>query len=418
MAYPNNYREADLVDLMTRLLIKRRCVWMVGVGSVGKTHLIEHVSDYQNRNRPVQTHLLEKVRQAAPDLNVTDPSDLVFVRIDPNAMLDPDVSAEMTRKLPRSWYGIELIFRKLVEICDILEVPGEEVQANMPPDQRRELLLYEQIRRNYALILDQSMLGPVRAFALLEDAINIVFTHYIEGRLANNRRRRTGRLIIVFDEFERLVKMMPNEFFLNLRALRDRFRYKLLFVVVARKEAIDVIPSDRRRHMESFTELFQAPLYIAGGRTKDDQDIMFTQLTDKQNWTEQAKSDALRITGAHGGLLRSVVLQRDLFQRRMNETELVDNLLGRNEVVEECHIMLESISTRERQVMDAVLTGQTIDLKDKHIKRVFDSLIGKHILILQANTIYWVIPLFWRFYHGYRNKEYPNDPYPPDTLPM
>jgi hypothetical protein len=418
MPYPNNYREADLVDLMTRLLIKRRCVWMVGVGSVGKTHLIEHVSDYQNRNRPVQTHLLEKVRQTAPDLNVTDPSDLVFVRIDPNAMLDPDVSAEMTRKLPRSWYGIELIFRKLVEICDILEVPGEEVQANMPPDQRRELLLYEQIRRNYALILDQSMLGPVRAFALLEDAINIVFTHYIEGRLANNRRRRTGRLIIVFDEFERLVKMMPNEFFLNLRALRDRFRYKLLFVVVARKEAIDVIPSDRRRHMESFTELFQAPLYIAGGRTKDDQDIMFTQLTDKQNWTEQAKSDALRITGAHGGLLRSVVLQRDLFQRRMNETELVDNLLGRNEVVEECHIMLESISTRERQVMDAVLTGQTIDLKDKHIKRVFDSLIGKHILMLQANTIYWVIPLFWRFYHGYRNKEYPNDPYPPDTLPM
>jgi hypothetical protein len=417
MPYPNNYREADLVDLMTRLLVKKRCVWMVGVGSVGKTHLIEHMSDYQSRSRPVQTYLLDKVRQSVPDLNVTDPSELVFVRIDPNAMLDPDVTAEMSKTLPRSWYGIELMFRKLVEVCDILEVPGEETLVNVAPSDRREQMLYEQIRKNYNLILDRASLGPVRAFALLEDAINIIFMKHIEARMGN-KRRRTGRLIIVFDEFERLVKMMPNEFFLNLRALRDRFRYRLLFVVVARKEAVDVVPADRRRDMESFTELFQMPLYIAGGRTKEDQAIMINHITEKQNWSDQMKGEALRVAGAHGGLLRSVVLQRDLFQQRLNETDLVENLLGRAEVVEECHIMLESISHRERQVLDAVLNGQTIDLKNKYIKLAFDSLIGKQILMVQSNTIYWAIPLFWRFYRGYKNKEYPNDPYPPDSLPM
>lgn len=413
MPYPNNYREADLLDLMTRLLVKRRCVWMVGVGSVGKTHLIEHLSDHKIRSRPVQTYLLSKVRQSAPDLDVADPSELVFVRIDPNAMLDPDTTAEMSKALPRSWYGIELIFRKLVEVCDILEVPGEET----PQAERRQPMLYERIRTNYNLILDRSLLGPVRAFALLEDAINILFENYIQARL-NNRQKRSGRLIIVFDEFERLVRMMPNEFFLNLRALRDRFRYKLLFVVVARKEPIDVIPADRRRELESFTELFPMPQYIAAGRTHNDQAIMINHATDKQQWSDQAKGEALMVTGAHGGLLRSVVLQKDLFQQRLNDSDLIERLLNHAEVVEECHIMLESISHRERQVLDAVLNQQTIDFENKHIKRAFDSLVAKQILVLRFNKIYWVIPLFARFYYGYKNNEYPNDPYPPDTLPM
>jgi len=306
-----------------RNILTGDAISIVGMGTVGKSHLITHFSD----RKDVQYHYIPLM---GGEVKGVSPEDVLFVRIDPNALLDTH-TLEGTQPIAPSWAGFELVFSRLLLAA----------QRNRLHNDVIELL-----QNHYVTLNDLTHMRSVAALRHLERGIRAV----LEGPHAKKR------LVFVFDQFEEILRYMPLNFFTNLRSLRDEFRYHLIYIVASRIELAKSVDPEVSESYESFIELFQHPLYLGPCRAEEDQTEVFAYLQSRRRAGRPAlhrriQQRMLWATGGHSGILRTCFNRISYFGDIANDDELLDQLLNDANIRRECAIILRSCTGAEQETL-------------------------------------------------------------------
>lgn len=372
--YPKEFHLSELTELFKRI-IQGHCVSLVGVGTVGKTHLVEHFSE----NTEAQEHILL-------NLKVSDikPNDLLFVHVDPNGMID---LGPLNAHFPPAWPGFDLIFRGIMHTV-------QHVQGNESESQDS---LYRLISERWKASIDTTRHGPIMVFPLIELSVNNIF-----DEILRKHGNKDGRLIIVLDDFHTLLEKMPRSFFLNLRALRNQHRYRLVYIVVGRQDIHELIEPSQRADLEDFTDLFQEPIYISAAMNSYDMEVVFAYLEHRIHgengiWSDDAKQLMFHVSSGHGGLMRTCFAFYELFHKDKDKDNLVRKLVLQPSIVKECQIILESCIPEEKSMLKRVAQGVTLNLGSYEDARLLKGLSQKQ-LVIEENNVYRIASPLLAFY--------------------
>jgi len=204
------------------------------------------------------------------------------------------------------------------------------------------------------------------------------------------------QLVFVFDQFENLWKMLNVHFFLNLRSLRDQFKYQLIYLVMTR-DRLQKMREDAQR-VEAFWEIFSTHTYCLGPYTEQDTAVMIERLALRADFPkEDVPPEVALLSGRHPGLLRAIFWA---FKSALVSSMSEDSLLQVTSVREECEKVWSSFSLDEQQAIwlvaqDLPLTRVSSnilhDLRFKAVisdepPRLFSSLFTTYIIRQRENT--------------------------------
>ena len=183
------------------------------------------------------------------------------------------------------------------------------------------------------------------------------------------------QLIFEFDQFEDLWGTLSPRFFLNLRGLRDQYKYALVFLVLTRGRLQRT--HDEPRAVESFWELFSGHTYGIGMYSQRDASAMLDRLDSRRGTALGAslREDAFRLSGCHPALLRAVYWALcDTGDARMD----VDDLLQLPAIAEECEKIWYDLLADEQQAVRIFALGYALQATDPelaeelHLKQLID----------------------------------------------
>jgi DNA-binding response OmpR family regulator len=263
---------------------------IVGIGSVGKSNLLRFLQR-------------EDVRQAQLGAEVEH---YLFVYVDTNKMLKPNAWGLMELMLHQML--IELENRQADEIK--VQAIDDLHQRASDPDNRSLTLRY----------LD-------RACGIVCNQLGL-------------------RLVFLIDEFDELCRTMSQRGFAALRALRDEFKYRLMYVVTTRLELKRLRANVSE--IEAFEELLSSPTVWLGPYSDEDARFMLRRLGSRHETflDDDTVEQVLTATGRHPGLLR------EAYQvARQQPADLIKTLAGRPSVQAESQRIWLSLSPDEQQAM-------------------------------------------------------------------
>ncbi|MEZ4684443.1 MAG: hypothetical protein R2932_60545, partial [Caldilineaceae bacterium] len=254
--HPITYRQELTAPLFARIHAGESCA-VVGAASMGKSRLLQFIL------RPdVATHYLAKLTQA----NAT-PTLLLW--IDCNRM------AEFT-----SWGLHELILTALVETS------GEHPATRPLRDHLTEW-------RKEAIVTQNGLLAQ----------------RYVELALQLFCKEQGLSVCLILDEFDETYASLPPQALANLRALRDRHKYQLSYVLFTRNH-----PKYLRdpNECEGFYELLSRTVLGLQPYTETDARRVIEQIVTRRDHeltavTDDAKAELLRLSGRHPGLLVALI---------------------------------------------------------------------------------------------------------------
>jgi hypothetical protein len=316
---PLDFRKEEVSYVMKRWQAGESCT-LVGVGSVGKSNLLQHLSDPE-----VQRQYLgaEKAALIKP------------IIIDPNLLAPLSVN-EMNNEPFRCWAGYELMMHRLYLAFYPLTILGDDAVP-----------FYE-------------------TYQALQDGGNPLYTYmglrYFELGLEFFLRRGI-HIVFMFDEFEELMRQMPVKFFQTLRGLRDIHKGNLTYLTFARAP-LNVLAERLKMPMmefEPFAELFTDNIYYVGPYNEVDGQAMLSRLlgrNQKGTYPSHIAAFLLYASGRYAGLLRAAFRMVDTIgnfapEETYNEA-LVAKLASRAPVRAECETIWKSLTPTEQQVLRAV----------------------------------------------------------------
>jgi len=174
--YPLHFRENEL-GMLFNSIIDGDSVSLVGVGSVGKTHMLQHIAQQEG----VQNHLLEHMNQSK-----MRHENILFVMADANFCLDLTAfQADSAVRIPQNWAGFELLVRSLCQSCRDEKRFGSDLPRTL--------------QEIYQMICTEDLNGAWRAPLHLQSAVESIFK-------SNNR---IHRIVFLLDEFEQLLSIYP-----------------------------------------------------------------------------------------------------------------------------------------------------------------------------------------------------------------
>jgi DNA-binding winged helix-turn-helix (wHTH) protein len=231
----------------------------------------------------------------------------------------------------------------------------------------------------------------------LAETSNIAIALHILEDLCKRLCEEYGiQLVFVFDQFENLWKTLDTHFFLNLRALRDQFKYQLIYLVMTR-DRLQKLREDAQG-VEAFWEIFSTHTYHLGPYTEQDTAIMIERLALRAGISqEDVPPEVALLSGRHPGLLRAIFWA---FKNAAVSMMSEESLLQVPSVREECEKVWSSFSLDEQQAvwlvaLDLPLTGVTAnvlhDLRFKAVisgepPRLFSPLFTTYIIRQRENT--------------------------------
>lgn len=339
--YDINWRSNELATIY-RQITRREHVSIVGVGTVGKTHFLKRIIAPDILNAGLRYH--------GADLRADD---FLFVTVDPNALVDIGEAGDSQRNV-RAWSGFELILHDLLDTC---------YRAGIDP------LVVEGMKQDYAGLTSSRQLNREMGFRLLQSAV---------ARILDVAQPPVKRIVIVFDEFELLYRKMPASFFINLRALRDRYRYQLLFLTLSRVELYNLpytfADDDERRdatrklaEAETYFETFKNPVYLGPTLFEGDTIELVRNLNARVRQGQRLIWPHYNLLhnylGGHAGLLRTgLLILDDLLRRQHVASQLgetfAQHLLQNRDIQHECEIMLRSCIPEERTILASLAERQ------------------------------------------------------------
>lgn len=314
---PMDFRKDEVDYIMTRWRANESCS-LVGVGSIGKSNLLQHLS-----NPETQKHFLGDV--VAENFHT--------LIIDPN-LLGPLPSSGDIESF-RCWAGHELIMHRLYVTFYPFKMLSEE-------DARYFYDIYQ------AMHDGSNSLYAYMGVRYLEIALDILFRNGI-------------KIVFMFDEFEDMLKNLPVKFFQTLRGLRDSNKKHLSYLTFTRaplpilvdRYGIDMLA------IEPFTELFTDNLRYIGPYNENDARRMIKDLMARNNkpYDDMMTKFLIWASGGFAGLIRSAFREIDILGEinvtSMINDEAVQKLAHRRPVREECRTIWTSLTPPEQHFLKA-----------------------------------------------------------------
>jgi len=354
---PLHFRKEEVNYVMRRWQAAESCS-LVGVGSVGKSNLLQHLSDSD-----VQVHFMgEKA------------ANFKSVIIDPNLLgpIDKDASEQV-----RCWAGYELLMHRLYLAFYPFDMLGND--ANNFFD------IYQAL---------QDGTNPLYAYMGLR-----YFELGLEFFL-----RRGMQIVFMFDEFEELLRQMPPKFFQTLRGLRDNHKSSLSYLAFSREP----IPVLLRKMgisdvlVEPFTELFTDNEYYVGPYNSVDAQAMVDRLIQRnpqQSYSPYSIEFLLHASGRYAGILRagfrSLEWLGNIAPNDIESDFMVERLASRRPVQAECETIWKGLTDVEQYVLKIVAKQQPERL-DAESERAVALLVQKRLLQVdrQRQALYIQPPVF------------------------
>jgi hypothetical protein len=353
-----DFRKEEVSYLMKKWTSVESCA-LVGVGSIGKSNLLQHLSDVR-----VHKHYLgeEKAKKFRP------------IVIDSN-MLGPLTDDEQFR----CWAGYELLMHRLYLAFYPFDVLGDQA---------------EKFHETYLQLQDGT--NPLYAYMGLR---------YFELGLQFFLRQGV-QLVFMFDEFEELLKQLPVRFFQSLRGLRDTHKKQLSFITFTREPLSILIkkfdlPTDE---IEPFVELFTDNEYFVGPYNQQDSYNMVTALLKRNNvqYGEEFKHYLVAITGGFAGILRATFQVLNTHPTIFTEHEtLLPKLVARKPIKTECETIWKGLTDREQNILRVAMGIGLLD-NSYDTQEDISLLVFKRLLkTTNNNTIVIEPPIFRRFLQEY-----------------
>ena len=357
---PLDFRKEEVEYLTQRWLASTSCS-LVGIGSVGKSNLLHHLTEPDvlarymgDRASQFKTIVIDANMLGALPADKDDPF--------------------------RCWAGYELMMHRLFLAFYPFDM--------LPKDEA--LRFYE-------------------TYQALQDGTNPLFTYmglrYFELGLEYFMRRGVS-IVFMFDEFEELLRQLPVKFFQTLRGLRDANKNQLMYVTFSRSplpalvERYSITPLD----IEPFVELFTDNTCYVGPYNSSDARRMLDNLSQRRqkDYPENVKTALLQATGRYAGLLRAGFSALDEVQNvdfdRVSAPELTTMLAVKPAVRTECKTIWTSLNHSEQVVLKAVarLTPYNVSAETE---QAVSMLVQKRLLkVDKAEQRLEIVPAVFRAY--------------------
>jgi len=346
---PLEFRAREVAQIMQCWRAGESCS-VVGIGSIGKSNLIQHLI-----NPAVLQHHLNDV-----DLNK-----FRTILIDPN-MFGPLPANEATTEQVRAWAGYELMMHRLF----MSFYPFEVLSA----DEARHF--YE----TYQGLQDGT--NPLYAYMGLR-YFELGLQHFL---------RRDIQLVFMFDEFEELMRQMPIKFFHSLRGLRDQYKGQLSYVTFSRApiETIAQQVNMQALEIEPFKELFNDNVLYIGPYAEGDARRMIDELSERHSlyYSEAMVNFLLHSSGGFAGLLRAAYQSAQSYMDQQltedNRELWLRQLVMKPPVRRDCQTIWDSLSLSEQTLLNAVsrLSPYSLDVGSEQAVTL---LIQKQLLRVLKN---------------------------------
>jgi hypothetical protein len=364
---PMEFRQQEVGYVMERWRATDSCS-LVGVGSVGKSNLLQHLSDPATQSFYMKDVAEGKLFKAI----IIDPS-----------MLGPLPSNTPDVEQIRCWAGYELMMHRLF----LAFYPFDKY---LDDDDTR--VFYE----TYQALQDGT--NPLYAYMGLR---------YFELGLEIFMKRGI-QIVFMFDEFEEMLKQLPVKFFLTLRGLRDANKRQLSYLTFTRSPLLEV--TDRlginSLDIEPFLELFTDNVVFVGPYSETDARKMLDDLVKRNNkkFDSYALDFLLWATGKYAGLLRSSYRAMDTLGpldsnaiMTMSE-QIVRSLATKRAVSMECRTIWTSLNQQEQALLrEFAKSKPSVDPNALETQQTFALLQQKRLLSVQGNRVVIEPPLFYFF---------------------
>jgi hypothetical protein len=351
MRKQNSYfRQADTQFVMQRWRANESCS-LVGVGSIGKSNLMHHIAQ------------LDTAKVYLGD----DASKYKAVIVDANMLgALPAWNLDSAEQF-RCWAGYELIMHRLYLDFYPLDVLGDDAT-----------IFFE-------------------TYQALQDGTNPLYQYmgirYLELGLEFFARRGI-HIMLMFDEFEELLRQLPARFFQTLRGLRDRHKSLITFMTFSRKPINELIGEIGLPYAdyESFSELFTDNVHFVGPYETQDALDMLQRLEDRHQFSlvDNLRQFTVYITGGYAGLIRAVFHQllSNASSHIPTGDNFVDKLIGQSSIQSECETLWKSLSHIEQTILLSVSQGSanSIDMSKNKIHQAVGNLVMKKLLQMNQQT--------------------------------
>lgn len=314
-----DFRKKEVSYIMQRWSGADSCS-LVGAASIGKSNLLQHLVDPDVQQAYMQ---IKNVNQFKP------------VMIDPN-LLAPLPNDGDDKDQKRSWAGYELMMHRLfMAFYPFDSILGTE-------EGNRFYQLYQQLQNG------NNPLYTYMGLRYFELALDILF-------------RRGIRVVFMFDEFEEMLKKLPEKFFQTLRGLRDANKRYLSYLTFTRAPLpilVDKYDKDVL-DMEPFTELFTDNILYVGPYNDVDARKMINSLMHKKgkSYSDIAVNFLLTTTGSYAGLIRSgfgvLSALGEIDNSSIMDSNLIFQMASRRPVRTECRSIWLSLTSPEHHVLRA-----------------------------------------------------------------
>jgi hypothetical protein len=314
----SDFRREEVSYIMQRWRAAESCS-LVGVGSVGKSNLLQHLANPET----IKYYL-----------GIDNPDNFKAIIIDPNLLAALPEDGDNMMQL-RCWAGYELMMHRLYMAFFPFDMLGQD-------DAQR-------FYNTYLSFQDGS--NPLYAYMGLR---------YFELGL-DYFLRRGIRLVFMFDEFEEMLKNLPAKFFQTLRGIRDTNKRQISYLTFTRAPLPTLVEQYdlSMLALEPFTELFtDNVLYVGPYNEVDGQRMVENLLSRNQkNYPEATVKFLLWATGRYAGLIRSAfrVIESigTIDQGATLNDEVVRKLASKRPVREECRTIWTSLTPAEHHVLKA-----------------------------------------------------------------
>jgi hypothetical protein len=345
---PLDFRKEEVGRIMERWRANESCS-LVGVGSVGKSNLLQHLAD-----RDVQAYYMEAARVENFKAVIIDPS-----------MLGPLPIAGVNMDQIRCWAGYELMMHRLFLAFYPFDLLGK--------DEARQF---------------------VESYQALQDGTNPLYAYmglrYFELGLEFFLRRGI-QIVFMFDEFEEMMRQLPVKFFQTLRGIRDSNKSQLSYLTFTRAPILDIcqqleIPL---LSIEPFAELFTDNSFYIGPYNETDARQMVDSLMSRnqKNYGDYVVNFLLWATGRYAGLLRASFRALESLGNlepsvvMTSGESLVQQLATRRSVRTECATIWASLNQTEQYVLRAIAgLDSSVDTSDPEIGEAVALLVQKRLL--------------------------------------
>lgn len=338
-------------------------VSMIGVGSVGKSNLLQHLTQTESYRN---TFGLQ-------------PNPYYAIILDPY-MLGPLPNTSENSSQFICWAGLELIMHRIYMTFFSLDILS-------PDDSQYFNRLYNMLQNG------SNPLTLYMGLRYLELSLKLLMSYDI-------------KIVLLFDEFEEFLRIMPYRYFQILRGLRDNFKGNLIYTTFARNTFPILMEQNNLDYyeIEPYIELFTDNTLFVGPYNDYDARLMLENLSKRNpsiKYTPQDHTLILQITGKFAGLIRATykILEEIYINRKItsnDETKVLEFLTDKPSIQTECRTIWLSLSDIERDILRAVARLSPYQDSVKH-EEAIRILIQKRLLVFNDNRLEIVPPLF-RYY--------------------